>query len=59
MRENFRGTQNDRGHNFKGGYKIIIETTDLEEVELDLEKDNIQVILAGMIEAVVVGQDQV
>ena len=31
----------------------------LEEVEVDLEKDNIQVILEGMIEAVVVDQDQV
>ena len=33
--------------------------TALEEVEVGLGKDNIQVILAEMIEVVVVGQDQV
>ena len=31
----------------------------LEEIEVDLEKDNIHVILEGMIEAVLVDQDQV
>ena len=33
--------------------------TILEEVEVDLGEDNIQVILEGIIEAVVVDQDQV
>ena len=33
--------------------------TILEEVEVGLEKDNIQVILEGKIEAIVVDQDQV
>ena len=37
--------------------EVIIEMTTLEEVGLG--KDNIQVILEGMIEAVVVGLDQV
>ena len=36
----------------------IIEMTTLEEVEADLGKDNIQVILVEMTEIVVVGQDQ-
>ena len=31
----------------------------MEEVEVDLGKDNIQVILEGMIKAVLVGQDHV
>ena len=31
----------------------------MEEIEVGLEKDNIQVIVEGMIEAVVVDQDQV
>ena len=39
--------------------KLTIEMKTLEEVEVGLEKDNIQVILEGMIEAVVVGLDQV
>ena len=39
--------------------EVTIEMKNLEEVELDLGKDNIQVILEGMIEAVVVDQDQV
>ena len=39
--------------------EAIIEMTALEEVELGLGKDSIQVILEGMIEAVVVDQDQV
>ena len=39
--------------------EVIIETTTSEKVELGVGKDNIQVILAEMIEAVVVGQDQV
>ena len=38
---------------------VTIEMKTLEEVEVDLEKDNIQVILEGMIKAVVVDQDQV
>ena len=33
--------------------------TTLEEVEVSLEKDDIQVILEGMIKAVAVGQDLV
>ena len=37
----------------------IIEMITLEEVEIGLGKDNIQVILAGMTEIVIVGQDQV
>ena len=39
--------------------EVTIETMTLEEVEVDLEKDNIQVILGEMIEAVIVEQDQV
>ena len=39
--------------------EVTIEMKTLEEVEVDLEKDNIQVILEGMIEAVAVDQDQV
>ena len=39
--------------------EVIIETMTLEEVKVDIEKDYIQVILEGMIEAVVVDQDQV
>ena len=38
--------------------KVIIEMTTLEEVEVGLGKDNIQVILEGMIE-VAVGLDHV
>ena len=38
---------------------IVIETTTLEELEVALEKDNVQVILAEMIEVAVVDQDQV
>ena len=38
--------------------EAIIEMTTLEEVEVGLGKDNIQVILEGIIEAVVVDQDQ-
>ena len=39
--------------------EVTIEMTTLEEVKVDLQKDNIQVILEGMSEAVVVDQDQV
>ena len=39
--------------------EAIIETTVLKEVEVGLGKDSIQVILEGMIQAVVVDQDQV
>ena len=39
--------------------KLTIEMKTLGEVEVDQEKDNIQVILEGMIEVVVVDQDQV
>ena len=39
--------------------EVTIEMITLEEVEVDLEKDNIQVTLEGMIKAVVVDQDQV
>ena len=39
--------------------EVIIEMTTLEEVEVGLGKDNIQVILAEMLEVVVLGQDQV
>ena len=42
----------------KADIDITIEMMTLEEVEVGLEKDNIQVILEGMIEAVVVDQDQ-
>ena len=38
---------------------VTIEITTLEEAEVHLEKDNIQGILEGMIESVVVDQDQV
>ena len=39
--------------------EVTIEMTIMEEVEVSLGKDNNQVILEGMIEVVVVGQDQV
>ena len=39
--------------------EVTIEVKTLKEVEVDLEKDNIQVILEGMIETVVIDQDQV
>ena len=39
--------------------KVTIAMMTLDEVEVDLEKDNIQVILEGMIGTVVVDQDQV
>ena len=39
--------------------EVTIKVKTLEEVEVDLEKDNIQVIIEGMIKAVVVHQDQV
>ena len=39
--------------------EVIIEMIILEKVEVGLGKDNIQVILRGMIEAVAVGLDQV
>ena len=39
--------------------KVITEMTTLEELVAGLGKDNIQVIIAEMIEVVVVGQDQV
>ena len=39
--------------------EVITEMKILKEVEIGLEKDNIQVILEGMIKAVVVDQDQV
>ena len=39
--------------------EAIIERTILEELGVDLGKDSIQVILEGMIKAVVVNQDQV
>ena len=39
--------------------EVTIEMKTLEEVEVDLEKDNIQEILEGMIRAIVVGHDQV
>ena len=51
--------QNYRGPNFRGGYKVTIETITLKGLEVDLEKDNIQVILEGRIKALVVDQDQV
>ena len=38
--------------------EVIIEMTTLEEIEVGLGKDSIQVILEGMIEAVVVDEDQ-
>ena len=39
--------------------EVIIEMKTLEEVEVGLGKDNIQVILEGMIKPVVVDQDEV
>ena len=38
--------------------EVIIEITILEEVEVGLGKDNIQIILEGMIEVIAVGLDQ-
>ena len=39
--------------------KAIIEMTALEEVDIGLGEDSIQITLEGMIEAVVLDQDQV
>ena len=39
--------------------EVTIEMIIREEIEVDLGKNNIQVTLEGMIEAVAVGQDQV
>ena len=39
--------------------EVTIKMKTLEEIEVDVEKDNIQVILEGMIKAAVVDQDQV
>ena len=38
--------------------EVIIKTATLEEVEVSLEKDNIQVTLDGMTKAVVAGLDK-
>ena len=51
--------QNYRGQNFRVGYRGNYRNDSFKEVEVDLEKDNIQVILEGMIKAAVVHQDQV
>ena len=51
--------QNYRGQNLEVDIEGIIEMTTLEEEEVGLGKDNIQVILEGMTEIVVVGLDQV
>ena len=51
--------QNYKGQILEVGIRGIIETTSLEQVEVDLGKDNYQVILEGMTEVVVVGLDQV
>ena len=50
--------QNYRSQNFRGACRGTIERMTLKEVEVDLEKDNIQVILEGRIKTVVVDQDQ-
>ena len=55
---NFRGTQNDRGQNFRGGYRGNFKMTNLVEVEVDLEENSNHVTLEEMREAVV-DQDQV
>ena len=54
-RISFRGRA-QYGQNYIGGN---YGKTSMEEVEKDLGKDNIQEILEGMMEAVVVDQDQV
>ena len=46
--------QNYRGQNFGVDIEVAMKMTTLEEVDVDLEKDNIQLILEGMTEAVVV-----
>ena len=58
-RENFRGSQNYRDQNFRGGYRGSYRNETLEEVAVDLEKDSIQILLEGMIEVVIVDKDQV
>ena len=57
-RENYKGGQNCTGQNFRGEYRGNYRNDNLEEVEVSLGKDNIQVSLQGMIEAVAVGLDQ-
>ena len=66
-RENYRKIQNYRGQNYRSGCrdnyrddyrdKITIETTietiTMEDIGEGLEKDNIQVMLEGMIEEAV------
>ena len=58
-RENFRGMQNYRSQILEVDIEVSIETKTLEEIEVGLGKDNIQVILEGMIKSVVVDQGQV
>ena len=58
-KETLKKCKNYRGQNQRCDIEVILEMMTLEEVEVDLEKDNIQVILVVMIEAVVVDQDQV
>ena len=43
--------QNYRGQNFRGGYRGNSRNDNLKEVEVDLERDIIQVTLGGMTEA--------
>ena len=57
-RENFRGAQNYRGNNFRGGYRGSFRNENFGRVEIGLEKDSIQVILEEMRSAVE-GPDQV
>ena len=45
--------------NLEVDIEVTIEMKTLEEVEVNLEKDNIHIILEGMIDTVVVDQDQV
>ena len=59
-RDNFRETcKIIEVRNLEVDIEVIIKTTTLEEVEVGLGKDNIQVILQRMTEAVAIGLDQV
>ena len=59
LEDNFRDMQNDRGQNFRGRYRRNYRNDNFGRGRNRSREGNIQVILAGMMEVVVVGQDQV
>ena len=59
MRRNVRETQNYGAQHYRGGYISSYRNDSFRKVEVGLGKDSIQVILEGMVEAVLVDQDQV